>query len=81
MAVPFSLLAERRTVRVSLAGLTLVVRLAAGRRLRARRRTGRRRPRRRGSVRDHNGRPVPFTEPFWFAVAAFRADVRIVNGE
>jgi hypothetical protein len=27
-----------------------------------------------------DGRPVPFTEPFWFAVAAFRPDVRIVNG-
>jgi hypothetical protein len=25
------------------------------------------------------GRPVPFAEPFWFAVAAFRPDVRIVR--
>ena len=26
-----------------------------------------------------NGRPVPFDEPFWFAVAAFRPDTRIVK--
>jgi hypothetical protein len=25
------------------------------------------------------GRPVPFSEPFWFAVAAFRPDTRIVR--
>jgi hypothetical protein len=23
--------------------------------------------------------PVPFTEPFWFAVAAFRPDIEIVG--
>ena len=27
-----------------------------------------------------DGRPVPFHEPFWFAVAAFRSDVQIVDG-
>jgi hypothetical protein len=27
-----------------------------------------------------DGRPVPFHEPFWFAVAAFRPDVEIVRG-
>jgi Protein of unknown function (DUF3179) len=27
-----------------------------------------------------DGEPVPFTEPFWFAVAAFRRDIEIVNG-
>jgi hypothetical protein len=26
-----------------------------------------------------DGRLVPFEEPFWFAVAAFRPDVRIVR--
>lgn len=25
------------------------------------------------------GRPVPFTEPFWFAVAALRPDIEIVD--
>jgi hypothetical protein len=30
-------------------------------------------------VRDTQGRPVAFDEPFWFAVAAFRPDVRIVR--
>jgi hypothetical protein len=27
-----------------------------------------------------DGRPVPFHEPFWFAVAAFRPDIEIVRG-
>jgi hypothetical protein len=26
-----------------------------------------------------NAQPVPFHEPFWFAVAAFRPDVRVVS--
>ncbi|MDQ3381358.1 MAG: DUF3179 domain-containing protein [Actinomycetota bacterium] len=26
-----------------------------------------------------DGKPVPFTEPFWFAVAAFRPDIEIVD--
>jgi hypothetical protein len=26
-----------------------------------------------------DGRPIPFTEPFWFAVAAFRPDIEIVG--
>ncbi|MDE3191845.1 MAG: DUF3179 domain-containing protein [Acidobacteriota bacterium] len=26
-----------------------------------------------------NGRPVPFTEPFWFAVAAFRPHTRVIR--
>jgi hypothetical protein len=28
-----------------------------------------------------DGGPVPFHEPFWFAVAAFRPDVEIVAAE
>jgi len=27
-----------------------------------------------------DGEPVPFSEPFWFAVAAFRPDIEIVDG-
>ena len=35
--------------------------------------------RRRSSIEvTENGRPVVFDQPFWFAVAAFRPDVRIV---
>jgi hypothetical protein len=26
-----------------------------------------------------DGKPVPFSEPFWFAVAAFRPDIEIVD--
>jgi hypothetical protein len=26
-----------------------------------------------------NGKPVPFDEPFWFAVAAFRTHVRVIR--
>jgi hypothetical protein len=25
------------------------------------------------------GKPMPFSEPFWFAVAAFRPDIEIVD--
>jgi len=79
-AVPFSVLARRGVVRVSVAGERLVVRvlgsaasaldrpvIAASRLLPA------------VDVRDERGRPVPFSEPFWFAVAAFRPDTRIVR--
>jgi hypothetical protein len=27
-----------------------------------------------------DGEPYPFHEPFWFAVAAFRPDIQIVDG-
>jgi len=77
--VPHSVLARRRVVRVRLGDRTFVVR-AGGRA---------------ASALDSDsvqggrsiltvdvrvaGRPVPFDQPFWFAVAAFRPDVRIVR--
>jgi hypothetical protein len=79
VAVPYSTLRERRVVRVELAGRRLVVRWRAGVAS----------PLDEASVpggRDvgaaevlEGGRLVPFDEPFWFAVAAFRPDVRIVR--
>ncbi len=78
-AVPFSVLTKRRTVVVRVGGHTLVVRwrpgvtsaldsadIAAGREVGA-------------ATVAENGRAVPFEEPFWFAVAAFRPHVRIVR--
>ena len=77
--VPHSVLARRRVVRVRLGDRTFVVR-ARGRA---------------ASALDSDsveggrsiltvdvrvaGRPVPFDQPFWFAVAAFRPDARIVR--
>jgi hypothetical protein len=79
LAVPFSTLAERRVIRVELAGHRLVVRwrpgvvsaldspvISAGRDVGT------------AEVRE-NGRLVEFDLPFWFAVAAFRPDVRIIR--
>jgi hypothetical protein len=79
VAVPFTALRRRRVVRVELGGSELVVSwrsgvasaldeeaAAAGREV--------------GAADVHeDGRLVPFDEPFWFAVAAFRPDVRIVR--
>jgi hypothetical protein len=78
-AVPFSALVETRTVELETDAGELVVRwrpgvasaldaaaIAEGRDVGA------------GSVRL-NGEPVPFTEPFWFVVAAFRPDIEIVD--
>jgi hypothetical protein len=77
--VPFSVLKQRRTVRVSVGGHSLVVRwrggvasaldsgsISRGRDVGA------------ASVTE-NGKPVVFDEPFCFAVAAFRPHVRIVG--
>ena len=77
--VPFSVLQQRRIVRVSVGGHNLVVRwrggvasaldsgsIARGRDVGA------------ASVIEH-GKPVVFDEPFWFAVAAFLPHVRIVR--
>jgi len=73
VAVPLSVLERRRSIAVDLGGHRLSVQLQ-------------------GSVTSpfsggnvataevlENGRPVPFDEPFWFAVAAFRPDVRVVR--
>src|SRR5919201_2740777 len=79
VAVPFSALARKRHLEVRLAGHRFEVRwrggvssaldrgaIAAGRDVGA-------------AEVFERGRPVPFSEPFWFAVAAFRPSVRIVR--
>src|ERR671936_633044 len=79
VAIPFSALAKRREVAVTLAGNRFEVKwqggvssaletseIAAGRDVGAAR------------VVEHS-RPTTFSEPFWFAVAAFRPHVRIVR--
>jgi Protein of unknown function (DUF3179) len=79
VAIPFSVLERRRVVRVDVGGHRLVVlwrpnvasaldsaSIASGRDVGA------------AEVRER-GKLVPFDEPFWFAVAAFRPDVRVVR--
>jgi Protein of unknown function (DUF3179) len=79
VAVPFSAIRRRKVVRLELGGNRLVVRwrpgvaspldsaaIAGGHDVGA------------AEVRE-NGRLVAFDEPFWFAVAAFRPDVRIIR--
>ncbi len=75
VAVPFSALRTRRLLRIEAGGRTLLVRRVgsalspfSGRDVLT------------TEVRDGDGKLVPFHEPFWFAVAAFRPDVRIVRG-
>jgi hypothetical protein len=79
VAIPFSTLARRRRLRVRVGGHTFDVRfepgvasaldagaVATGRTV--------------GSARVlEDGRPVAFSEPFWFAVAAFRPNVKIIR--
>ena len=78
-AVPHSTLERKKVVRVKLGGATYVVRartrvasalddgtIANGRKVLT------------ADVRV-NGKPAAFTEPFWFAVAAFRPDTRIIR--
>jgi hypothetical protein len=79
VAIPYSVLRERRVVRLELAGRRLVVRWRAGvaSPLDAKDVPGGRDV---GTAEVlEEGRLVPFDEPFWFAVAAFRPDVRIVR--
>jgi hypothetical protein len=79
VAVPFPALAEAGSIRLELGGETLVVELVPevrsaldepdvndGRLV--------------GSARVTTaaGEPIPFDTPFWFAVAAFRPDIRLV---
>jgi Protein of unknown function (DUF3179) len=79
VAVPFSTLAERRVVRVEVGGRRLIVRwrpgvasaldsplISLGRDVGT------------AEVRE-KGRLVAFDQPFWFAVAAFRPDTRIIR--
>ncbi|HXF97572.1 MAG TPA: DUF3179 domain-containing protein [Gaiellaceae bacterium] len=78
-AVPYPALAEKRRIEIDVDGKRLVVTwrrgvasalddvvLARGRDVGA------------ANVLV-DGRPVPFTEPFWFTVAAFRPDIEIVE--
>src|SRR5262249_10302045 len=58
-AVPFSVLQRKRELAIEVAGQRLEVRLNGAT----------------ADVRDEQGRLVPFSEPFWFAVAAFRPKV------
>jgi len=80
VAVPYSVLARKRTMSVELGGGTLVFRwrggvasaldageIASGRDVGA------------ADVTE-NGKRVAFSEPFWFALAAFDPDVRIIEG-
>ncbi|MGH3114897.1 MAG: DUF3179 domain-containing protein, partial [Gaiellaceae bacterium] len=83
LAVPFSVLEKERTVEVEVGGDRLEVRwvpgvgsaldssdIAGGREVGS------------AEVRSlANGEPVPFDQPFWFAVASFRPDIRIVRAE
>jgi hypothetical protein len=79
VAVPFSTLAKRRVVRVEVGGHRLVVRwrpgvasaldsplISLGRDVGS------------ADVRE-NGRLVEFDQPFWFTVAAFRPNARIIR--
>jgi hypothetical protein len=79
VAIPFSILADRRVVRVEVDGHLLVVRwrpgvasaldsplIALGRDVGT------------ADVRE-NGRLVDFDQPFWFTVAAFRPNTRVIR--
>jgi hypothetical protein len=79
VAVPFTTLRERRVVRVRVGGRTLVVRWRAGV-ASALDKGNVAQGRDVGTVEVlERGRLVAFDQPFWFAVAAFRPDVRIVR--
>lgn len=63
-AVPFSILHEKRVLTIEVGGRRFTVRLNGAT----------------ADVRDEHGRLVPFSEPFWFAVAAFRPRVVLERG-
>lgn len=80
IAVPFTVVAAKGSITTTVGGRRVVVRLrpgvssaldtgdiAKGRDVGA-------------ATVTVDGEPAPFHEPFWFAVAAFRPDVRIVGG-
>ncbi len=62
-AVPFSVLRRRRELTIAVAGRRLTVRLNGAT----------------ADVRDDRDRLVPFSEPFWFAVAAFHPRVVVLG--
>ncbi len=82
VAVPFATLADKGAVEVRVGGETLQVTWEEGTRsaldsatIQEGRDVGS------ADVRLPNGERVPFDTPFWFAVAAFRPDVVIVEGD
>ncbi len=77
-AVPFSTLAKQREVRIEVGGHRLLVRFR-GQAASALDSAGIAEGRRVGTaeVLDEHGRLVPFSEPFWFAVAALRPKVAL----
>jgi hypothetical protein len=80
VAVPFSALQREKEIRVEVGGAEFLVRWQAGTSssLDADSVAGGRDV---GSVEVlREGKPAEFSEPFWFTVAAFRPDVRIVRG-
>ena len=79
VAVSFAVLEERRVVRVKVGGHRLLVSWRPG--VASALDVGEIRQGRDVGAADvlENGQTVPFSEPFWFAVAAFRPDVRVVG--
>ncbi|MGH3115120.1 MAG: DUF3179 domain-containing (seleno)protein, partial [Gaiellaceae bacterium] len=81
VVVPFTLLAERKRVELEVGGESVVVTWVPGVRspldssfVAGGREVGS------AAVRAvTTGEPVPFDQPFWFAVAAFRPDARIIG--
>lgn len=79
IAVPFSALAKKKLVRTTAAGKKIVIRWRGGiasaldsEKIWNGRDVG-------AAQVTVDGRPAPFSEPFWFGVAAFRPDTRIVR--
>ena len=79
IAIPFSMLRARRVVEVEVGGQRLTVTWRAGvasaldaQSIGDGRDVG-------SATVTAGGRAVPFDQPFWFAVAAFRPDVRVVR--
>ncbi len=79
-AVPFTSLVKERTIEIETGDGAVVVRWRAGvasaldeAAISAGRDVG-------AAAVFLDGEPVPFSEPFWFAVAAFRPDIEVVDG-
>jgi hypothetical protein len=81
VVIPFTVLAERKRVEVELGGESVVVEWVPGVRspLDSSFVAGGREVGSATATSAASGQPVPFDQPFWFAVAAFRPDARIVG--
>jgi hypothetical protein len=79
VAVPFSTLRKRRSVTAEVGGVRFVIRWRRG--VASALETGEIATGRDVGTADVrvNGKLVPFDTPFWFAVAAFRPDIRILR--